>query len=227
MKKLMMTTAILAAVGTAPASAGLINWDFTSGGTLNNTDIGSVRSFVAGGFSLTAKGFTPGDIGTDMFSKVGGTDENGLGLTNDPSTNNEISFGHGFVQLNLDGLLGLLSGFQFSMESTTQNEGWAVYGSEDGSPFAMTLLASSSGTMDEALHNLPGGWDNYNFFYSGAGPGLCGTGCNANVLLASFDATATVPEAKTWTMMLAGFASLGLMGLRRRSRGRRLEAFGA
>jgi hypothetical protein len=84
----------------------------------------------------------------------------------------------------------------------------------------MTLLASSSGTNDEGLHSLAGGWDNYNFFYAGGIPGGgadgCGDGCAANVLLASFDATSAVPEPATWAMMILGFLGVGLMGRRKR-----------
>lgn len=192
MKKLLLASTALAFMAMAgPAFADAADWNFGDHtGLLGNTQ---TFTSTAGGFQLTARGFTLSDVGTRLFSKTDSGDERGLGLNNDPSGNTEISFGNGFVQLNLDGLLSRLSGFQFSMGSTTQDEGWKVFGSEDGSPFAMTLLASSSGTGDEGLHNLPGGWDNYNFFYSGAARGDCGDGCNANVLLASFDAASAVP----------------------------------
>ena len=108
---------------------------------------------AVGAFSLTAKGFTASDVATNLFSKLGGTDENGLGLTNDPSGNDEISLSHGFVQLNLDGLLSKLHGFEFSLASTTQGEGWSVFGPEDDHPFNLTFLAQSIGLNDEAVHS--------------------------------------------------------------------------
>jgi hypothetical protein len=101
------------------------------------------------------------------------------------------------------------------MGSTAQGEGWKVFGSSDAHPFQFTLLRSSSGVDDEGIHSLPGGWNNYNFFYSGLGRGQCGEGCNANVLLGSFAGVSGVPEAKTWVMMTAGFVLMGALGWKR------------
>jgi hypothetical protein len=224
MKKLLLSTALV--MLAAPAYAGLVTWDFGEhSGPLTATQ--TFDTTGGGLFSLTAKGFTAGDAATNLFSKLGGTDENGLGLTNDPSGNDEISLNHGFVQLNLDGLLSKLHGFEFSFASTSQGEGWGVWGSQDGSPFSMTFLTQSIGLNDEATHFLPGGWDNYNFFYLGGLPNLppseggCQLGCNANVLLASFAATQDVggvPEPSTWAMGLMGFGLVGFTGLYRTRR---------
>jgi hypothetical protein len=216
MKKLLATTAILAAF-TLPASAIPLDWNFQDHTGL----LGNTQTFTAGGFSLTARGFTAGDAGTALFSKNLGGDENGLGLASDPSGNDEISGGN-FIQLNLDGLLGLLApnGFTFQMGSTTQSEGWKVFGSQDGSPFSMTLLAQSSGTNDEGFHTLAGGYDNYNFFYFGSGPGTCGDGCNANVLLTNFDAVSQTPLPASFPLLGAGL--VGLMGLVRKKRSARV-----
>jgi hypothetical protein len=205
MKKLLATTAILAAL-TLPASATILDWNFQDHlGVLPNT-----QTFTAGGFGLSARGFTASDAGTALFGKNGGGDENGLGLNNDASGDHEITGGN-FVQLNLDGLLGLLdiNSFTFQMGSTTQGEGWKVFGSNDAHPFQFTLLAQSSGTGDEGFHTLAGGWDNYNFFYFGSGVGACGSGCNANVLLTNFDATL----AATPLPGALGFFAAGLLGL--------------
>lgn len=221
MKKLLLSAALIALA--APAYAGLVTWDFGEhSGALTATQ--TFDTTGGGLFSLTAKGFTASDVATNLFSKLGGTDENGLGLTNDPSGNDEISLSHGFVQLNLDGLLSKLHGFEFSFASTTQGEGWSVFGSEDDHPFNLTFLAQSIGVNDEAVHLLPGGWDNYEFFYNGGLPNLppseggCDVGCNANVLLASFAATQDVggvPELPTWAMGLMGFGLVGFTGLYR------------
>ena len=218
MNKLMASAALLVAF-TFPASAAVLDWNFQDHlGVLGNT-----QAFTAGGLNITARGFTGADVGTALFGKSGGGDENGLGLTNDPSGDDEIS-GLSFVQLNMDGLLGLLSpnGFTFQMGSTTQGEGWEVFGSQDAHPFQFTLLASNTDPGgDEGFHTLAGGWDNYNFIYNGVGPGLCGSGCGANVLLTNFDATlAATPLPGALPLLVTGLA--GLWGLTRKRRTNRL-----
>ena len=211
MRRLLLTTVAVCGLA-APASAALVNWNFAQHPGL----LGNTQTFTAGGglFSLLARGFDAGDAGTALFSNTRGGDENGLGLRDDPTGANEIFRNEGFVQLNLDGLLSRVDNFQFSMESTTNGEAWKVFGSEDAHPFQFTLLAS--GSDEGILHNLPGGWDNYSFFYSGGppggGPGGCGVNCGANVLLGSLDATA-VPEPSTWVMGIVGFGLLAGFGL--------------
>jgi hypothetical protein len=73
-----------------------------------------------------------------------------------------------------------------------------------------------------------GGFDAYDFLYAGGPPGGgeggCGSGCNANVLLASFGGagpssvvTSGVPEPSTWAMGIIGFGMVGALGWRKRS----------
>jgi hypothetical protein len=98
------------------------------------------------------------------------------------------------------------------MGSTTQNEGWRVYGTQDGDPFSLAnLLASSTDPGgQEGFHSLAGNYDNYLFFYSGLGVNQCGSGCNANVLLRNFDATlAQTPLPGALGLFAAGLLGLG------------------
>ena len=206
-KRLILAVSTLLALSAAPASAAAVDWTF--GDHLGN--LGNTQTFTSSGIGLvlTARGFTGADVGTGLFGKsLAATDERGLGLQNDPSGEGEIT-GRNFVQLNLDGIRGQLSGFQFSMNSSTNGEAWAVYGSDDLHPFQFTLLAS--GTDEGVLHTLPGGYDNYNFFATGGG--------DHNVLLGSFDAVTAVPEASTWAMMILGFFGIGGISLLRRREG--------
>lgn len=221
MNRLLLST-VLAFGLAAPAYAISINWDFGQ----HPGAIGTTQGFSADGETLTARGFTAGDSPTALFSKQGGGDENGLGLQNDPTGENEISLNHGFVQLNLDGpLADHVSNFTFSMGSTTQGEGWGVWGSNDASPFDMTFLIQSIGENDEAVHTLQAGYDNYNFFYLGGfanappSEGGCQDGCGANVLLHSFGgelAASPVPEPSTWLLGLTGFGLVAALGWKRK-----------
>jgi hypothetical protein len=219
MKKLLLSTVV--AIGlTAPTHAVTISWDFGQHPGL----LAASQGFSAGGETLTARGFDAGDVATALYSKLDGGDENGLGLNNDPSGNHEISVRNGFVQLNLDGpLADHMKNFTFSMGSTTQGEGWGVWGSQDSDPFNFTFLIQSIGTNDEGVHTLAAGYDNYNFFYLGGfqnappSEGGCDEGCNANVLLHSFGGELAVgtPEPSTWAMGVIGFGLVGLVGLRK------------
>ena len=197
------------------ANAAPVDWNFGDHlGALGNT-----QTFTSSGpgLNLTARGFDPADHGTALFGKSAGSGETGLGLVDDPSGEDEIT-GRNFIQLNLDGIRSELSNIMFSMNSVTQGETWAVYGSEDGSPFTFTLLASGN---DELLHSLAGGYDDYDFFYTGGPPGTgtggCGSGCSANVLLGSFDATLTAtPLPAALPMFLGGLGVMGLLARRKR-----------
>ena len=178
----------------------------------------NVQQFDTGGFFLSARGFDGSDNGTALFSKNGGTNEVGLlGLVDDPSGEDEIT-GHNFIQLNMDGLRTLLTNFKFSMNSVDNAEGWAVFGlSNDSTPFQFTLLASSGGFLDNGVHGLPDGWDNYNFFYSGGATG------SSNVLLHSFSADIQAVLGPIAGAGLPGlFASLGGLFMLNRRRKRTL-----
>ena len=209
MKKLTLAAVLLAGTALAtPASAATITWNFGEHGfgALPNTQ----QFDVGGDFFLSARGFDPSDRGTALFSKNGGTNEVGLGLVDDPSHEGEIT-GSNFVQLNIDGLQSRLTNFTFSMNSVDNAEGWKVFGSNDSSPFAFTLLASSSGLLDNATHTLADGWDNYNFFYSGGATG------SSNVLLHSFSAELqAVPIPPAIAMFGAGLAGIGWVTRRRK-----------
>jgi hypothetical protein len=211
MKKLLTTVAMLAAF-TVSASATTISWNFGEHGF---GALPNVQAFDSGGFFLSARGFDPSDHGTALFSKNGGTNEVGLGLVDDPSHEDEIT-GNNFIQLNMDGLRTLLTNFQFSMSSVDNQEGWKVFGSNDDHPFQFTLLASSGGLLDNSVHSLADGWDNYNFFYSG---GVTGS---SNVLLHSFSADVVAQTPLPASLPFFGAGLVGLVALVRKRKSNRL-----
>ena len=95
-----------------------------------------------------------------------------LGLTNDPSGDNEISGGNSSCST------WMARSPIASAPSTSQwirprlGEQWTVYGSDNGSPFSLTKIISGT---DEGVHSLGNTiYDNYIFAYTGAGRGrLC------------------------------------------------------
>ena len=215
MKKLLLTAALLASTAIS-AHATSVSWDFGQHPGL----LGTTQTFTdSRGDPLLARGFNASDVGINLFSKNAGGDETGLGLSNDPTGENEIS-GKSFVQLNVDGALAdHVDNFTFSMNSSTQGEKWAVFGSDDAHPFTFTLL--SSGSDEDVTHSLLNGFDNYSFFYNGPATGVGG----ANVLLGSFGGTlAAVPEPSTWAMLLGGFGFMAFFGVKK-ARKSRLTTF--
>jgi hypothetical protein len=99
------------------------------------------------------------------------------------------------------------------MGSTTDGEGWSVFGSNYAGCGWVCGDSIASGSDEGTLHTLTG-WGDYQFydFYStgtnGAAPG--------NVLLGGLALTPSVPEPGTWAMMILGFGAVGAAVRRRR-----------
>lgn len=183
-------------------------------------NLGPTATYTSGGLTVVATGYSDGYFyaaTTDLYGKNSGGDEQGLGLAADPSQENEIywtgpdgpSHLGAFVELDVSGLFGLVSGAQFFMGSTTggapAGEQWIVYGSNDAGCGWFCGGASLSG-FDEGPHDLVNfGTYKYYDFYS---LGTSGNGAPGNVLLGGLVLT-SVPEPGTWTMMLLGFGAIG------------------
>jgi hypothetical protein len=123
--RIFVIAPVLGVLGVpSPASATNITWDFSGGaadliGSPTSGDLGAgSRTFTSGGVSILA---TPS--AGHLYGKHAGGDENGLGLTNDPTGDYEIS-GSNFIQLDLVSLLSGYNHFKFSMNSTTSGEQW-------------------------------------------------------------------------------------------------------
>ena len=175
---------------------------------------GSQATYTTGAGTITANGFSAPDTGTDLYAKNGGGLENGLGLTNDPSGQNEISDNIGnFIQFDLSALASG-STVSFLMGSTTDDEGWAVFGTNDwGCATSGTFQCGTSvitGINDQGLwHTLTGGYDYYDFYATGTSNGTF-----SNVLISSLNVA--VPEPSTWAMMLLGFGAIGMAARRKK-----------
>ena len=201
------------AVGAVVASAGstraaTITWNLN----LPSGLLGTTQTYTAGGITITAAGFSGiPQLGTNtpnvmLFGKNNGGDEVGLGLSNDPSGQNEIT---GLNIIRIDFSNAIMAGalpfsFDFQMNSTTGTVGanidaWAVWDSFLPNGFAGPPLMTGT---DEKEHS---GLQLFPFYFFTVFPGNSG-----NVLIANVSAEVPgVPEPATWAMMLLGFAGLG------------------
>jgi hypothetical protein len=159
-------------------------FDFSSPSGVLGTAQTYSMSGPGGPVTITAEGFTGGFASSvNLFGKNDGGDENGLGLTDDPTGANEIS-GTSFIRLSLPTFLpsghGLGALGTFRMGSTTEGETWAVFASL--SPTTGYQLFSQGN--DELSHGLPicsfCGGANFNLF-----PFYIFEATNGDVLLSS------------------------------------------
>jgi hypothetical protein len=195
-------------VASAPANAAVtILFNNPTG------NLGDDHDYTSGNLTVTASGYSDSFVDADLYGKADPqADENGLGLADDPVGGNfEIWADKAFIQLDVSQLFGLADGIDFFMNSTTQGETWAVWGSNTdaaGQLFATLLL---TGTDEGIWHSLPGfgQYAFYNFFSTAHVGGQ-------DVLLGGIRIHET-PEPATWAMMLLGFGAIGL-SFRRRQR---------
>jgi len=198
----------MAAAGGARAATVLFDFSLAP----HQGDLGTTETYVSSGVTLIASGFNQLNQATDLYGKHGGGDENGLGLTNDPSGDDEIYFGKGFVQLDVQGLFGkiIASSLRFGTNSTSDGEAWKVYGTNTaGSLSGASVITSGDG---EGLHSLSslGTYKYYDFVSSSSSGGK-------NFLITSLQGTAAVPEPASWSLMILGFGGLGALLRRRRA----------
>jgi len=151
---------------------------------------------------------------TDLYVKNGGSGENGIGLKNDPTGDHEITL-RKMVEIATNPNVGL---YQFKMNSTTNHEGWDVYGSNgNAATGSVTLTLLYSDGTDQSSHSLSG-YTYYYFTYDGA---VVQANQGDNVLLSLFTGSSinrdqTTPLPAALPLFATGLGAMGLLGWRRK-----------
>jgi PEP-CTERM motif len=185
----------LATLVLCAASFADVAFDFSTLGSGLNT-----ASFTAGTSTITLYGFSTSGITTPdtvLAYKNDSPTEEGVGLVNDKSGENEIA-GSSFIQVTTAGVTSL------SFGSVQSGETWTLYQSNTkGSGDLGSLFASGSALTE----SLAGVTDTYISVFA---TGVNTDGSQANILIAGATAPSpTVPEPGTTAMIM----TLGLVGL--------------
>jgi hypothetical protein len=234
----VMLTVGVAVSGLAPAQAAYVtaSWNFLSpAGTVNpgcSTAATCAHTYSPSSgsspYNITAtafynSGIAPSNIGShqnftshtnwtaeSLYGKNLGAGEKGLGINSDITGQHEI-YGTHFIQIAVGNLATVFHSFLFSMNSSTQSEAWAVYGSNStGNGATLTFLIAGT---DSATHSLSTAYKYYDFFYNSALGSQSGQG--NNVLLQTFTATNT-PLPPALALFTTGLGVVGLLGWRRK-----------
>jgi PEP-CTERM motif len=204
MKFLAVAVLTLMVAAALPASANSVNytWNFA---TAPNQSLGtSTYAYTANGITITATS------GTNLFYKVGGGDETGLGLDNCPrqSCDHEIEPGEA-ITVNLNSLFSKnVTGISLMLGSIQPGETGSVC---DAFGVCMTFT-SSNDFKSTSILSLYADMKVHN---SGS---LIITAGSGDVLVNQLQVTtSTVPEPSSWLLMGSGL--LGMAGMIRRKLG--------
>jgi hypothetical protein len=179
--------------------------------------LGVTRTYTQpfGGPTITGAGFADDGSATpvNLFGKNGSGDEKGLGLTNDPTGQNEIS-GTSFIRISFPSFIpsghGIPAFASFIMGSTTEDESWLVLASTSPTTGYVLLQSGQTAGTDELSHRLP----NQPFIQGPLFPYYIFEATNGNVLLSSISVVpGPIAGAGLPGLILA---SAGLLGWWRR-----------
>jgi hypothetical protein len=183
------------AAATLAVSVQAITIDFQSNGSNLSLGTSSVFSFTGG--SVTAYASAGGG---NLYAKSQGAGEIGLGLTSDPTGNNEV-WGNYFIQIKATTAIS-----QIGISSDTVNDIAYIYASGAYGSLGTFLFSTAA----DGVFAIPTAYQTGYFINVAEGPG------GGNVLLASVTAnTPSVPDGGS-TLMLLGSALAGLSLIRRK-----------
>ena len=162
-RKLLLLGTVVGALGFFTAAHANEIWNFNS--PVSPPNLGPTHDYAgSGGTIITATAVGP--VGTpqpNLFGKGLGSDENGVGLTNDISGENEITPGS-FIQLSLANINFALNSVNMSFlaDSTTTGDTWQVLGTNipgtllGATPILSCVASGGPGNPCETLMTLSG-----------------------------------------------------------------------
>ena len=227
MKRLLLTTALLAAVGASPAYAAPPDT--------------AIIMFTDGTDAVTATGTGNVDLGPQNLDGVAvtltfgnkSTNPNELNEANIQITNNDATAQTLRIILGANGFTGPSNAFKLSGAINLDSGGadlitqYFVDGANGLNGTSTGVTGLEVGTFDTGALTGNEAFSFNSFGFDGVlGPygmaeGLTLTlqpGASVGIQGVSIEAVSGIPEPSTWVMMGGGFALLGLLGLRKRTK---------
>ena len=214
-QKLALMTTISLCISAVSASASTITWDW---GNLAGGPVGSSVYATAGtpasGILLTDRGYDSDGTPHQLFWKIAGSDEHGIGFVGTSSSELTLtadgSAPANFMQIDVSPIYLTFDNAGLRIQSVTGTEAWDLWGTNTlGTLVGATQLINGS-TQANVFTAFPA-WGTYAYYDLTVHPDP--SHAADNVLLDAVQADSSVPEPSTATLLLVG---TGLVVLSRR-----------
>ena len=214
-QKLALMTTISLCISAVSASASTITWDW---GNLAGGPVGSsvyaTASTPASGILLTDRGYNADGTPHQLYWKVAGSDEHGIGFVGTSSSELTLtadgSAPANFMQIDVSPIYLTFADASIRVQSVTITEKWDLWGTNTLGTLAGATQLINGSTQGNVFTALPA-WGTYAYYDLTVHPDPSNPG--DNVLLDALQADTSVPESSTATLLILG---AGLVLLSRR-----------